>query len=55
MAALHEQKNALEDALAVCSTSGDAKELVKLNKRYTQLQQEIAEAEAAFEASLLQL
>jgi len=52
---LQMKKDALEDALAVCSTSGDAKELVRLNKSYAQLQVEISAAEAAFEACLAKL
>ncbi len=55
VANLTEKKDALEDALAVASTSGDAKELVRLNKSYAQLQLELEQATTAYDAALAKL
>lgn len=45
---LNEKKNELENELAVCSTSGDAGQLKRLNDSYTKLMNEHAEVEAAY-------
>ncbi len=52
---LTEKKDELENELAVVSTSGDASQLVRLNKTYTKLQADLAEAEAKLEALILTL
>lgn len=52
---LNEKKDDLENELAVVSTSGDASQLVRLNKTYTQLTADLAEAEAKLEALILTL
>lgn len=52
---LIEKKDELENELAVVSTSGDANQLLRLNKTYTQLQADLAEAEAKLEAFILTL
>ncbi len=52
---LTEKKDALENELAVVSTSGDAGQLVRLNKTYSKLTDELAEAEAKLEALILTL
>ena len=46
---LTEEKDAMENELAVVSTSGDAKQLRRLNDSYNELQKKHAEAEKAFE------
>ena len=45
----------MENALAVASTSGDATQLVRLNKSYSQLQKELDTAEKALEAFIATL
>lgn len=52
---LTEKKDELENELAVVSTSGDASQLVRLNKTYAKLQADLAEAEAKLEAFILTL
>lgn len=52
---LTEKKDALENELAVVSTSGDAGQLVRLNKTYSQLQKDLDTAEKALEAFIAQL
>ena len=52
---LNEKKDELENELAVVSTSGDASQLVRLNKTYTKLQADLDEAEAKLEALILTL
>lgn len=47
IAKLTEEKDALENALAVASTNGDGKELTRLNNSYTKLTEELAATEAA--------
>lgn len=52
---LTEKKDELENELAVVSTSGDASQLVRLNKTYSKLQADLAEAEAKLEAFIVGL
>jgi ATP-binding cassette subfamily F protein 3 len=52
---LTEKKDEMENALAVASTSGDANQLVRLNKSYSQLQKELDDAEKALEAFIATL
>jgi ATP-binding cassette, subfamily F, member 3 len=52
---LTEKKDELENELAVVSTSGDASQLVRLNKTYTKLVADLAEAESKLEALILTL
>jgi ATP-binding cassette subfamily F protein 3 len=52
---LTEKKDEMENALAVASTSGDASQLVRLNKSYSQLQKELDDAEKALEAFIATL
>jgi ATP-binding cassette subfamily F protein 3 len=52
---LNEKKDDLENELAVVSTSGDASQLVRLNKTYSKLQADLAKAEAKLEAMILTL
>lgn len=52
---LNEKKDEMENELAVVSTSGDASQLVRLNKSYAQLQKELEAAEAALEAFIARL
>ncbi|MFZ4541291.1 MAG: ATP-binding cassette domain-containing protein [Rickettsiales bacterium] len=52
---LTEKKDAMENELAVVSTNGDASQLVRLNKSYSQLQKELETAEKALETFISQL
>ena len=52
---LNEKKDEMENALAVASTSGDASQLTRLNKSYTQLQKELDAADAALLNFIAQL
>ena len=52
---LAEKKDEMENELANVSTSGDASQLVRLNKSYVQLQKEHAAAEAALETFIATL
>ena len=52
---LTEKKDEMENALATASTSGDASQLTRLNKSYTQLQKELEAAEAALLNFIAQL
>ena len=52
---LTETKDEMENELAVASTSGDAKQLVRLNKSYEHLQKELEAADAALLAFIAQL
>jgi len=50
--ALLAQKDALENEIAVCSASGDAHQLKRLNQSYQKLQEELAVAEKEWAAGL---
>ncbi len=52
---LTEEKDAMENELAVCSTNGDAKQLKRLNTSYSELQKKHAAAEQALEELISQL
>jgi ATP-binding cassette subfamily F protein 3 len=55
LAALLAQRDAAENELVVCSTSGDAGQLKRLNDSYQRLQQQVAEAQQALDALIAQL
>jgi ATP-binding cassette subfamily F protein 3 len=52
---LNEKKDEMENELAVVSTSGDASQLVRLNKSYTKLQSELEAAETALTTFIARL
>lgn len=52
---LSTKKDAMETELIVCSTSGDTKQLSRLNQGYKELEAQLAEAEAALESLIAEL